>query len=125
MALHHGLEGVFRPERVDVALETIRKTSVALSEFGAVVFCEPGAELLEETEKQWDPGYWGALGEHVLSTFVLAMTYMYRGQREFGLDLAQRTIQEAIRRGLDWGWPSNRFAIPPSAETIAKRGDPP
>ena len=31
------------------------------------------------------------------------MTYMYRGQRDFGLDLVRSTMQEVVRRGLREG----------------------
>ena len=54
---------------------------------------------------EWDPGYWGAHGVHPPSTFTLAMTYMYRGQHEFGLDLARRTVQEILKRGWVYDWP--------------------
>lgn len=30
---------------------------------------------------------------------------MHRGQREFGLDLARRTVQEVLKRGWVWDWP--------------------
>jgi uncharacterized protein (DUF608 family) len=103
MARFHGLEGVFRSDRVDTMLETLKRTSIALSEFGAVVFCKPEAAELQEGD--WSPGYWGPHGVHPPGTFMLAMTYLYRGQREFGLDLARRTVQEVLRRGWTYDWP--------------------
>jgi hypothetical protein len=36
---------------------------------------------------------------------MLAMTYMYRGEPEFGLELARRPVAELIRRGWYWDWP--------------------
>jgi uncharacterized protein (DUF608 family) len=104
MALSHGLEGVFRPERVGITLETLKDTSVAMSEHGAVGFCKPEADALGKAD--WDPGYWGTQGIHLPGSFMLAMTYMYRGQREFGLDLARRSVYEIVRRGLYWNWPA-------------------
>jgi uncharacterized protein (DUF608 family) len=103
MARFHSFEGVFCPDRVDTTLETLKRTSLAVSEFGAVVFCKP--EATEVKEGEWSPGYWGAHGVHPPGTFMLAMTYMYRGQREVGLDLARRTVQEVLRRGWLWDWP--------------------
>jgi uncharacterized protein (DUF608 family) len=37
--------------------------------------------------------------------FILAMTYVYEGQREFGVELARRTVAEVVRRGWCWDWP--------------------
>jgi uncharacterized protein (DUF608 family) len=103
MARFHGLEGVFRPDRVDRTLQTLEQTSLAMSAFGAVAFCKPGASAL--TAEDWSPGYWGPRGVHPPGTFMLAMTYLYHGRRELGLDLARRTVQEVIRRGWYWDWP--------------------
>jgi len=103
MTLFDGLEGVFRPDRVDITLENLKSTSLAMSDFGAVAFCKPGGKALEKGD--WDPGYWGAHGVHPPGTFMLAMTYMYRGQPDVGLDLARRTVQEVIRRRWYWDWP--------------------
>ena len=103
MALFHGLEGVFRADRVATTLDTLKRTSLAMSDFGAVVFCKPEAKALEDDD--WSPGYWGAHGVHPPGTFMLGMLYMYRGQREFGLDLIRRTVREVIQRGLYWDWP--------------------
>jgi uncharacterized protein (DUF608 family) len=103
MGRFHGLEGVFRQDRVDTMLSTIKRTSLALSEFGAVVFCKPEATELQKDE--WNPGYWGSHGVHPPGTFMLAMTYMYRGQVPFGLDLARRTVREVIKRGWMYDWP--------------------
>ncbi|MDP6108170.1 MAG: GH116 family glycosyl hydrolase, partial [Candidatus Brocadiia bacterium] len=110
MTLFHGLEGVFRPDRVDTTLETIKNTSMALSEIGAVAFSMPDGRPLEETD--WNPGYWGSTGEHVPSTFMLAATYMYKGRRDVGLELARRTVDANMRRGAYWDWPSNMFPMP-------------
>jgi uncharacterized protein (DUF608 family) len=102
IARFHGCEGVFRPDRVNVTLETIRRQNISRSRFGAAVFSkfQTGAD-----KEKWDPGYWGFNGVHPPGTFMLAMTFMYCGQREFGLDLARRTVQEIIRRGWYWDWP--------------------
>jgi hypothetical protein len=33
------------------------------------------------------------------------MIYMYRGQSEFGLELARRPVAEVVRRGWTYDWP--------------------
>ncbi len=101
IARFHGLQGVFRPDRVATVLETLKRTSLARSEFGAAVFGPPE----DGAPTDWDPGYWTLRGVHPPGTFMLAMTYMYNGQGDLGLDLARRTIQEVIRRGWMWDWP--------------------
>jgi uncharacterized protein (DUF608 family) len=110
MARFHGLPGVFRPDRVDQTLATLKQTSVALSPCGALTFCKAEAAAL--TPADWDPGYWGAHGVHPPGTFMLAMTYAYRGQVEFGLELARRTVHEVVQRGWYWDWPVAIDAVP-------------
>jgi uncharacterized protein (DUF608 family) len=97
-----GLPGVFPADHVRATLETLKETAVRATKYGAVVFCKPGGKLLEKGE--WDPGYWGSEGVHPPSVFMLAMTYMYEGQREFGIELARRTVAEVVRRGWYWDW---------------------
>jgi len=102
MSRFHGLPGVFQSDRVDTTLETIKNTSVALTEFGSVIFCKPTVSALGEGD--WSPGYFGPQGVHPPATFMLAALYMYRGQGEFGLELARRPVQEMIRRGYIYDW---------------------
>ncbi len=102
MARFHGLEGAFRADRVDVTLGTLERTSIAMSSFGAVTFSKPEGAL---GEGDWKPGYWGAHGVHPPGTFMLAMTYMYHGKKDVGLDLTRRTVREIINRGWYWDWP--------------------
>jgi uncharacterized protein (DUF608 family) len=104
IACLHGLPGVFRAERVQTTLDTIARTSVAGSPFGALVFCKPDAASLGAGD--WDPGYWGAQGVAPVGTIMLAMTYLYRGRREFGMDLAHRFVREILQRGWYWDWPT-------------------
>ena len=102
-SLFHNLPGVFRPDRVDTMLETIKSTSISLTDFGSIIFSEPQTGTLGEGD--WDPGYFGSYGIHPTGTFMQAMLYMYRGQREFGLELARRPVAEVARRGYMFDWP--------------------
>jgi uncharacterized protein (DUF608 family) len=101
MALFHGLPGVFQSERVKTTLETIKRTSLARSEYGAAVFGLPEGA----SSDAWDPGYWAMRGVHPPGTFILSMLYLYNGQKDLGLDLTYRMIKEMIRRGWLWDWP--------------------
>ena len=103
MARSHGLPGVFRPDRIEETLDTLERTSIAMSEFGAVTFCKPGGSALGADD--WNPGYWGPHGVHPPGTFMLAMTCIYAGRRDVGLDLARRTVREILKRGWYWDWP--------------------
>jgi len=44
-------------------------------------------------------------GVHPPGTLMLAMLYMYRGQVDFGLQLARRVVAEVSQRGWTWDWP--------------------
>jgi uncharacterized protein (DUF608 family) len=103
MSVFHNLPGVFRPDRVDTTLETIKSTSVALTDIGSVIFTKANASALGEGD--FSPGYLGSAGVHPTGTFMQAMLYMYRGQREFGLELARRPVAEIARRGWTYDWP--------------------
>ncbi len=94
---------MFPEDHVRATLETLKETAVTATKYGAVVFCKPGGKLLQKGE--WDPGYWGNEGVHPPSVFMLAMTYMYEGQREFVIEPARRAVAEVVRRGWCWDWP--------------------
>lgn len=100
MARFHGLPGVFRPDRVATTLETLKRTSLAKTEHGAAVFSLPE----DDSGDGWDPGYWAMRGAHPPGTFVLAMQYIYSGQKGFGIDLARRMVKDILRRGWIWDW---------------------
>jgi len=95
-AQYHGLSGVFRPERVKAALETIRRCNIALTpEVGAANFARPdGSPLSTESEV----AAYGLYAMFPPELLVLAMTYMYAGEKEFGLDLARRHWENLVLR---------------------------
>jgi uncharacterized protein (DUF608 family) len=87
-AQYHGLDGVFRPERVATALQTIGQCNVALTaELGAANFARPDGSPMPSDSKVAAYGAYTMFSAEVL---ILAMTYIQAGQREFGLDLARR-----------------------------------
>jgi uncharacterized protein (DUF608 family) len=94
IARFHGLPGVFRPDRVGITLETLKRTSLTQSKYGASVFSKPEGR----PDDGWDPGYWTLRGVHPPGTFMLAMLYLYEGQTDIGLDLARRVVSEIVRR---------------------------
>lgn len=102
IARFHGLPGVFRPERVKTTLATMAKVSAdpRLFPFGMKVFARADGAPLEG-----DFSYWRHTGTHAPSGFMLGMTYIYDGQREFGEDLVRRTVEYVFSRGHAWDFP--------------------
>ena len=86
MAKFHGLKSVFRKDRIKTTLDTLKKT----------VVCKRGAITFKLKGKGFSPGYWTSDGIHIPGSLMLAMTYMYHGQRKFGLELARRTMHALI-----------------------------
>jgi uncharacterized protein (DUF608 family) len=83
MARFHGLEeGVFRTDRVKTTLETIKQINVALSKSGAVNYANPDGTPAQV-------GGYGTYSYFPNQVLMLAMTYMYEGQVDFGLELAR------------------------------------
>ena len=103
IARFHGCEGVFRKDRVTRTLETIKATCATITDAGAATFAAPQGTTIDP--EVWNPGYWGTRGVHPPGTFMLAMTYLYDGQAEFGVELARRPVAEILKRGWYWDWP--------------------
>jgi uncharacterized protein (DUF608 family) len=93
MAKFHGLPGVFRADRARTTLDTIRRVNAAITPWGAADLAAPDGRQAEGV------GY-GAVTFFVSEMSILASTYMYDGQREFGLELARR-LQAALNQ--EWG----------------------
>jgi uncharacterized protein (DUF608 family) len=104
-ARFHGVGNVFQPERVTTTLSTIRKLNVALTpRVGAANFCKPSGQPLEAKSEIAAYGPYAMFPAEVL---VLAMTYIYSGEKEFGLDLARRHWETIVcRQGHGWDMPN-------------------
>jgi uncharacterized protein (DUF608 family) len=100
MARFHGLREVFRPARLKTALATIRRACAEKWPAGAVNLARPDGQLAEGV------GY-GPNAYFVPEIYMLAMTYMYAGERDFGLELARRCVHSLnIRNLLTWNQPN-------------------
>jgi len=100
MARFHGLRDVFRPARVKTALATIRRACADKWPAGAVNLARPDGQLAEGI------GY-GPNAYFVPEIYMLAMTYMYAGDRDFGLELARRSVHSLnVRNLLTWNQPN-------------------
>ena len=99
IARAHGLEGVFPPDRVATTLDTIRAVNCRLSQSGAVNYAR--------TDGRAAPvGGYGPFSYFPPELFMLSMTYMYEGHRDFGLALLQRCLANIARWGYVWDFPN-------------------
>jgi uncharacterized protein (DUF608 family) len=103
IAQSHGLSPVFRPDRGKVTLRTIARTSLRLSSSGAVFLCNPDATPLK------DDNFYGRrpnpYANYPPEQLMLAMTYMYAGEVDFGLEQARRCMHNLMVRGYTWNQP--------------------
>ena len=102
---HHGLRSALPEDRVLTVLETIKRTNIALTKYGAVNYANPDATPIRPPE----PGTWdyGRFSYFPPEALMLAMTYMYHGQREFGVELARKVWHNLIcLQGYTWDMPN-------------------
>jgi uncharacterized protein (DUF608 family) len=104
-ARFHGLPGVFRADRVQVTLETIKRSNIALTpNVGAANFTRPDGSRLPEKDAVAAYGPYAMFPAEVL---VLAMTYIYAGHVGTGLDLARRHWEALVcKHGHPWDMPN-------------------
>jgi uncharacterized protein (DUF608 family) len=96
----HGVEAAFPKARVERTLQTLRRTNCALSQSGAVNYANPDGTPAKV-------GGYGAFSYFPPELFMLAMTFMYGDQRDFGLELLQRCLENIICRwGYTWDMPN-------------------
>jgi uncharacterized protein (DUF608 family) len=97
---HHGLPGTVPKDRVKTTLETIKKCNVTVTKYGAVNYANADgtAAVLK--------GY-GTYSYFPPEALMLAMTYMYNGQREFGVELARKVWHNLLcLQGYTWDMPN-------------------
>ncbi|MBI2298509.1 MAG: hypothetical protein HYU66_06070 [Armatimonadetes bacterium] len=97
---HHGLPTALPEARIETVLQTIRRCNVAVTRYGAVNYAHADGTVA-------NPGGYGAYSYFPPELLMLAMTYMYRGQREFGLELARKAWENLIcAKGYTWDMPN-------------------
>ena len=99
IARWHGVESVFPAQRVATTLDTIRAANCGLSQSGAVNYANPDGSAAQV-------GGYGPYSYFPPELFMLAMTYMYEGDRAFGLDLLHRCLANIVRWGYVWDFPN-------------------
>jgi uncharacterized protein (DUF608 family) len=100
MAKFHGLPGVFSSSRAKTALAAIKRACIDPWKFGAVNLARPDGTLTPNV------GY-GPNAFFVPEVYMLAATYLYAGEREFGTELARRCVYSLnIHNLLTWNQPN-------------------
>jgi uncharacterized protein (DUF608 family) len=100
-----GLPGVFRADRVKVALETIKRTCVPPTPYGAVNFATK--EGRPTTSGEGNPGWnYDPYAFFAPEVLMLGMTYLYNGQGELGLELCRRCWANIAENGMSWDMPN-------------------
>ena len=104
-AQYHGLPGVFRPDRIRTTLKTIRRCNIGLTpDCGAANFARPDGKPLPGDSPV---ARYGRLVMFPPEVMVLAMTYIYAGEKDFGIDFCRKLYQTiALEHGHAWDWPN-------------------
>lgn len=100
----HGVPGGFRADRVPIVLDTIRRYNMPAVVCGALSFATPNGEPVMPEEKIVE---YGSDFIFLPEIMMLAMNYMYEGQREFGLGFLRRAMEEMVCvQGHPWDLPN-------------------
>jgi len=106
MADLHGVDPVFRPDRIGTVLDTIRNANGAQTEHGAINFCNPDGSAMADNQPFLRENY----QPHDFFTpeaFILGMTYLYRGDPQYGLELGARCMRAVVvQSGRMWDQPN-------------------
>ena len=90
ICLYQGLPTAFPRNRAKTTLETIRKTCMALTPYGVANFAKPDGSFAPASV-----GY-GSYGYFPPEIFMLGATYMYRGEKDVGLDIIKRCLHAMV-----------------------------
>ncbi len=100
IAKFHGLADVVPADRARAVLDTIKRYNVALSRSGAVNYTNPDGSPAPV-------GGYGTYSYFPPELLMLAMTYMYAGEVDFGLELAGRCWENIVcKQRLAWDQPN-------------------
>jgi uncharacterized protein (DUF608 family) len=100
MSRFHAAGDAFPVERALAVLATIKRCNIALSKSGAVNYAHADGSPAPV-------GGYGTFSYFPPELLMLAMTYMYHGQKEFGLELARRCWENIVcKQRLRWDQPN-------------------
>ena len=97
---HHGLPSALPEDRVKTTLATIKAANIAVTKYGAVNYVAPDGTPAKV-------GGYGTYSYFPPEVLMLAMNFMYEGQREFGIELAHKAWHNIVcRQGYTWDMPN-------------------
>jgi len=97
---HHALPSALPPERVKTVLETVKRCNIAVTKYGAVNYANADGTPAQVK------GY-GTYSYFPPEALMLAMTYMYDGEKPFGLELARKVWHNIFcLQGYTWDMPN-------------------
>jgi uncharacterized protein (DUF608 family) len=100
IARFHGDNNAMPEARVRATLDTIKRCNIAISKTGAVNYANADGSAAAV-------GGYGTYSYFPPELLMLAMTYMYHGERDFGLWLAQRCWENIVcKQRLTWDQPN-------------------
>lgn len=86
--------------RVKTTLATIKLANIAVTKYGAVNYVGPDGKLA-------NVGGYGTYSYFPPEALMLAMTYIYCGEKEFGVELARRVWHNLVCiQGYTWDMPN-------------------
>jgi uncharacterized protein (DUF608 family) len=89
----HGAASVFRVDRIPTVLETIRQCNMPPVRCGALSFATPAGHPVARDDAI---AAYGSDFIFVPEIVMLAMTYMYHGECDFGLAFLHRAMEELV-----------------------------
>ncbi|MBI2842637.1 MAG: hypothetical protein HYX78_04490 [Armatimonadetes bacterium] len=100
MARNNGVPSVFPRDRLRQNLDVIRRVNCNLSSSGAINYANPDGTLAKV-------GGYGTYAYFPPHVYMLGMTYMYEGQKEFGLELIHKCLKNMVCKwGYTWDMPN-------------------
>ncbi|MFZ1932179.1 MAG: GH116 family glycosyl hydrolase [Thermoguttaceae bacterium] len=100
ITMSHGLASALPADRVKTTLATIKRANIAVTKSGAVNYVGPDG-------KPASVGGYGTYSYFPPEALMLAMTYIYCGEREFGVELARRVWHNLVCiQGYTWDMPN-------------------
>ena len=97
----HGLpSGMSDENKVKTVLETIKRCNIAVTKYGAVNYANPDGTPA-------NPGGYGTYSYFPPEALMLAMNYIYEGQKDFGMELARKVWHNLLcLQGYTWDMPN-------------------
>jgi uncharacterized protein (DUF608 family) len=108
MCFYHGVPRVFRLDRAKITLDTIRHTCMAIAPYGAANFANPDGTVAA-SEKFMAQGWgldYGSYGYFPPEVWMLAATYLYYGEHDTGMKLAESCLHGIVKYGYTWTQPN-------------------